>query len=119
MFTDPEIVTVGMTEEEAAKAGVEPAIGEVPVQTNDRALTLDDAEGFVRTVVDAENGLLLGAAVAAPDASELIAELALAVEMGASGTDVVSTIHTHPTLAETVCEAVMNATDHAIHATGH
>ncbi|MFB6139355.1 MAG: dihydrolipoyl dehydrogenase [Halosimplex sp.] len=115
VFTDPEIGTVGMTEAEAAEAGFDPVVGQFPLRANGRALTLDEDEGFVRVVGDDESGFLLGAQVVAPEASELIAELALAVEMGAQLEDVAATIHTHPTLSEAVGEACANALGKAIH----
>ncbi len=116
VFTDPEVGTVGMTEAEAEEAGYETVVGEVPLRTNGRALTLAETDGFVRVVADDEMGYLLGAQVVAPEASELIAELALAVEVGATLDDVAATIHTHPTLSEAVKEAAMAARGHAIHA---
>jgi len=115
VFTDPEIGTVGMTEAEAAEAGFDPVVGQFPLRANGRALTLGEDEGFVRVVGDDDSGFLLGAQVVAPEASELIAELAVAVEMGAQLEDVAATIHTHPTLSEAVGEACANALGKAIH----
>ncbi|WP_225332866.1 dihydrolipoyl dehydrogenase [Halomicrobium urmianum] len=115
VFTDPEVGTVGMTEAEAEEAGFDPIVGEMPMRASGRAMTLDERDGFVRVVADAETEFLLGAQVVAPEASELIAELALAVEMGATLEDVAGTIHTHPTLSEAVREAVLDATGDAVH----
>jgi dihydrolipoamide dehydrogenase len=115
VFTDPEIATVGMTADEAAEAGFEPVTGQMPMNASGRALTLNDPEGFVRVVADEETEFVLGAQIVAPEASELIAEFALAIEMGAQLEDVASTVHTHPTLAEASMEAVMNARGEAIH----
>ena len=115
VFTDPEIATVGLTEAEAAESGFDPVVGEVPLRSSGRALTLDEREGFVR-VVAAEAGFLLGAQTVAPEASELIGELGLAVEMGATLEDVAGTVHTHPTLSESVGEAAEAALSRAIHA---
>ncbi|WP_254832290.1 dihydrolipoyl dehydrogenase [Haloglomus salinum] len=115
VFTDPEIATVGMTEAEAEEAGFEPVVGQMPMNASGRALTLNDPEGFVRVVADEESEFILGAQIVAPEASELIAEFALAIEMGARLEDVASTVHTHPTLAEASMEAVMNARGEAIH----
>jgi len=115
VFTDPEIATVGVTESEAAEAGFEPAVGEMPFRASGRALTTGETEGFVRIVADAESGFVLGGEVVGPEASELIAEVALAVELGATLEDVAGTIHTHPTLAEAVKEAAENAQGRAIH----
>jgi len=115
VFTDPEIATVGMTEAEAEDEGFEPAVGQFPFRASGRALTTNHADGFVRVVADEPSGFLLGAQIVGPEASELIAELGFAVEMGATLEDVASTIHTHPTLGEAVMEAAENALGHAIH----
>ena len=115
VFTEPEIGTVGMTEAEAEEAGFEPLVGEFPFRASGRALTTGESDGFVRLVADAEEGFVLGGQVVGPEASELIAEIGLAVEMGATVEDVASTIHTHLTLSESVMEAAENALGHAIH----
>jgi dihydrolipoamide dehydrogenase len=116
VFTDPEIGTVGMTATEAEEAGFDPVVGQVPLRSNGRALTLDEREGFVRVVADADSEFLLGAQLVAPEASEVLAELGLAVEMGATLEDIAGTIHTHPTLSESVMEATESAIGQAIHA---
>ncbi|GAB7094525.1 dihydrolipoyl dehydrogenase [Halolamina litorea] len=115
VFTDPEIATVGMTEAEAEEAGFEPKIGQFPFRASGRALSTGESEGFVRIVAEQEADFVLGAQIVGPEASELIAELTLAIEMGATLEDVASTVHTHPTLAEAVMEAAENANDEAIH----
>jgi dihydrolipoamide dehydrogenase len=115
VFTDPEIGTVGMTEAEAEDAGFEPAVGEMPFNASGRAMTTGHTEGFARIVADEETGFVLGGQIVGPEASELIAEVALAVEMGATLEDVAATVHTHPTLAEAVMEAAENACGQAIH----
>jgi dihydrolipoamide dehydrogenase len=115
VFTDPEIGTVGMTEAEAEEAGFDPVVGRMPMGASGRALTLGETHGFVRVVADGDAGFVLGAQIVGPEASELIAEFGLAIEMGATLEDVAATIHTHPTLAEAVMEAAMNARGEAIH----
>jgi len=115
VFTEPEIATVGLTEDEAFEEGFDPVVGKFPFRASGRALTADESDGFVRVVADAESEFLLGAQIVGPDASELIAEVALAIELGARLEDVASTIHTHPTLAEAVMEACENARGEAIH----
>jgi len=115
VFTDPEVATVGLTEAEAEAAGFDPLVGEMPLRASGRALTLDETDGFVRVVAEADAGFVLGAQIVAPEASELIAEVALAIEMGARLEDVAGTIHTHPTLSEAVFEAAENARGRAIH----
>lgn len=115
VFTDPEIGTVGMTEAEAEAAGFEPAVGKFRFGANGRALTTGRKDGFVRIVADEATGFVLGAQIVGPEASELVAELGLAVEMGATLEDLAGTIHTHPTLSESVMEAAEHALGHAIH----
>jgi dihydrolipoamide dehydrogenase len=115
VFTDPEIGTVGTTEAEAAEAGFEPVVGEMSFQASGRALTLGEPDGFVRVVADADSEFLLGAQIVGPEASELVAEMGLAIEMGATLEDVAATVHTHPTLSEAVMEAAANARGEAIH----
>ena len=115
VFTDPEIGTVGMTASEAEEAGFDPVVGEMPLRASGRALSLDEREGFVRVVADSEAGFILGAQIVSPEASELVAELALAVELGATLEDVAATIHIHPTLGEAVHEAVKGARGESIH----
>lgn len=77
-------------------------------------LTLDESAGFVRVVADAESGFILGGQIVGPDASEMITELALAIEMGATIEDIAATVHVHPTLSEAVHEAVNGAVGHSI-----
>jgi dihydrolipoamide dehydrogenase len=115
VFTDPEIGTVGMTESGAREAGFDPVVGEFRLRASGRALTLRETDGFVRVVGDADSGAVLGGQVVAPEASELIAEIALAVETGATLSDLGGTVHTHPTLSESVMEAAKNALGRAIH----
>jgi len=115
VFTDPEIATVGMTEREASEAGFSPVVGQMPLRASGRAMTLDDTDGFVRVVADEETGFVLGGQIVAPEASELIAELALAVEMGATVADVAATVHVHPSLSEAVQEAAKGVGGEAIH----
>ncbi|SDJ68297.1 dihydrolipoamide dehydrogenase [Halovenus aranensis] len=115
VFTDPEIGTVGMTEAEAEEAGFDPITGQMPLRASGRALSLNEKEGFVRVVADGESGFILGAQIVGPEASELVAELTLAIEMGATLEDVAQTIHVHPTLSEAVHEAVKGAKGESIH----
>jgi dihydrolipoamide dehydrogenase len=115
VFTDPEIGNVGMTEAEAEDAGFDPVVGQMPLRASGRALSLNDTEGFVRVVADSDSGFLLGAQIVGPEASELVAELTLAIELGATLEDVAATIHIHPTLSEAVHEAVKGAQGHSIH----
>jgi dihydrolipoamide dehydrogenase len=115
VFTDPEIGTVGMTEAEAEDAGFEPVTGKYFFRGNGRALTAAETDGFVRVVADEPTGFVLGGQIVGPEASELIQELTLAIEMGATLEDLGSTIHTHPTLSEAIMEAAEAARGAAIH----
>jgi dihydrolipoamide dehydrogenase len=115
VFTDPEIATVGMTEAEAEDEGFDPVVGEMPLRASGRALSMGESDGFVRIVADEASGIVLGGQLVGPNASELVAEVALAVEMSATLEDVAGTVHTHPTLAEAVMEAAENAQGQAIH----
>ncbi|SEV80441.1 dihydrolipoyl dehydrogenase [Natrinema salifodinae] len=115
VFTDPEIGTVGLTEAEAAAAGYDPVVGTMPLRASGRALTLGESDGFVRLVADAETGFVLGGQAVAPEASELIGELGLAIELGARLEDLGGTVHAHPTLSEAVMEAAENARERTIH----
>jgi dihydrolipoamide dehydrogenase len=104
-----------MTAAEAEEAGFEPVVGQMPLRANGRALSVNEREGFVRVVADDDAGFVLGAQIVGPEASELIAEAALAVELGATLEDVASTIHVHPTLSEAVHEAAMGAEGDSLH----
>jgi len=115
VFTDPEVGTVGLTEAEAEAEGFEPVVGEFRFRGSGRAMTTNHTEGFVRLVADEETGFVLGGQIVGPEASELVAEVALAVEMGATLEDVAATVHTHPTLAEATMEAAEHALGQAIH----
>ena len=115
VFTDPEIGTVGVTEGEAEAEGFDPVVGQMPFQASGRALSLGEDDGFVRIVADGDTGFVLGAQIVGPEAAELVAEVGLAIEMGARLEDVAATIHTHPTLSEAVGEAAANARGEAVH----
>jgi dihydrolipoamide dehydrogenase len=105
VFTDPEVAWCGLTESEAQRTGRAVTIGRFPWAASGRAVTLGRSDGLTKLVADAESGRLLGAGIVGPGAGELIAEPALAVEAGLLAEDLALTIHTHPTLSETVMEA--------------
>ncbi|MES3516310.1 MAG: dihydrolipoyl dehydrogenase [Natronomonas sp.] len=115
VFTDPEIGSVGLSEAEAEAEGFDPVVGEMPLRASGRALTLDDTDGFVRIVADSETEFVLGGRIVGPEAAELIAEIGLAIEMGARLEDITATVHVHPTLSEAIAEAAANARGEAIH----
>ena len=114
-FTDPEIVTAGLSPGEAKEAGYDIKIGVFPFQANGRAMTLEREDGFVRAVARADNHLLLGLQGVGAGISELSASFSLALEMGARLEDVAGTIHAHPTQSEGLLEAALKALGHAIH----
>jgi dihydrolipoamide dehydrogenase len=115
IFTDPEVAFAGLSEEEARAKGYDPIVGKFAFGALGRALAIDRAEGFVKVVADRESKLLLGVTIAGPEASDLIAEATLALEMGAYLEDVALTIHAHPTLPEAFMEACKAAMGEAIH----
>ncbi|HTR54057.1 MAG TPA: dihydrolipoyl dehydrogenase [Kofleriaceae bacterium] len=116
VFTDPEIATTGLTEDEAkAKGRVQLKVGKFPFAALGRALSVNDTEGFVKVVADAKTGELLGLHIVGNGASDLISEGALAIEMGAVADDLRLTIHPHPTLSEAVMEAAAAALGEAVH----
>lgn len=100
IFTDPEISTVGLTEEGARAAGIEPVVGRFPFAASGRAVTLGQRDGFVKVVAARDDGRLLGVHIVGPEAAELIHAAALALEMGAQAEDLALTVHPHPTLSE-------------------
>lgn len=114
-FTDPEIVCVGLSPEEAKRAGVETRIGLFPFAANGRAMTRHGEQGFVRIVAQAGTNLVLGVQAVGSGVSELSAAFGLAIEMGARLEDIAGTIHAHPTLGEGFQEAALKALGHAIH----
>jgi dihydrolipoamide dehydrogenase len=101
-YTDPEVAWVGVTETEAKAAGVKYGKGSFPWVASGRSLSLGRDEGMTKLLFDEATHRLIGAAAVGPNAGELIAETALAVEMGADATDIGLTVHPHPTLSETV-----------------
>lgn len=116
VFTDPEIAAAGMTEEECkAKGFTELKASRFPFAANGRAVSLMEADGFVKIIADAKNNVVLGVHIVGPEASNLISEAALAIEMGATLEDIAMTIHPHPTLGETMMESAEMALGHAIH----
>jgi dihydrolipoamide dehydrogenase len=114
-FTDPEIVTVGLSPEAARQAGREVRVASFPFQANGRALTLGAEDGFVRVTARADNHLVLGIAAVGAGVSELAGSFALALEMGARLEDIGGTIHAHPTLGEAFHEASLRALGEALH----
>jgi dihydrolipoamide dehydrogenase len=104
-YTDPEIAWVGVTEAEAKAQSLKYGIGKFPWAASGRALGNDRSEGFTKLIFDQASRRIIGAGITGPQAGDLIAECALAIEMGAEAGDIGLTIHPHPTLSETVAMA--------------
>lgn len=115
VFTDPEIAWAGLTEQEATEAGYDIKIGKFPWAASGRCTTLDRKDGLTKIIADQATGRVLGVGLTGPGAGEMIAEGALAVEMGATVEDLAMTIHPHPTLSETVMEAAEAWLGHCTH----
>ncbi|OBZ95096.1 dihydrolipoamide dehydrogenase [Pararhizobium polonicum] len=114
-FTDPEIVTAGLSPDEARAQGYEIRVGLFPFNANGRAMTMLSEDGFVRIVARADSNLVLGVQAVGAGVSELSSAFALAIEMGARLEDIAATIHAHPTRSEGFQEAAMKALGHALH----
>jgi len=115
VFTDPEIASVGLTEDQARERGHDVATGRFPFIASGRALSLMETEGFVQVVADRGTDAVLGVHMVGPEVTELVAEAALAIETGARVADLTRTIHAHPTLPETLFEAAEAVHDRAVH----
>jgi dihydrolipoamide dehydrogenase len=115
IFSDPEIATAGISAPEAEKAGRKIKVGKFPFAALGRAIANADTDGFVKVVIDAESTEVLGIHAVGNGASDIIAEAALAIEMGALADDVGLTVHAHPTLPEAIMEACKASLGEAIH----
>ena len=104
-YTDPEVAWVGVTENEAKAAGVKYGKGVFPWAASGRSLSLGRDEGLTKVLFDEATDRIIGAGIVGPNAGDLIAEAALAIEIGADAADIGLTIHPHPTLSETVAMA--------------
>ena len=114
-FTDPEIVTAGLSPDEARAQGYDIRVGLFPFNANGRAMTTQSEDGFVRAVARADTNLLLGLQAVGAGVSELSSAFSLALEMGARLEDIAGTIHAHPTRSEGLQEAALKALGHALH----
>ena len=104
-YTDPEVAWVGVTELEAKAEGLDYGVAKIPWAASGRALSLGRDEGFTKLLFDKQTERVIGGAIVGPSAGDLIAEIGLAIEMGADAEDLALTIHPHPTLSETVAMA--------------
>ncbi len=115
IYTTPEVASVGLTEEAAKASGRKVKVGKFPFMGNARAKALFQAEGFVKLIADAETDRVLGCHIIGPNAGEMIHEVCVAMEFGASAQDIALTCHAHPTCSEAVREAALACGDGAIH----
>lgn len=115
VYTDPEIASVGLSEEDARDAGYDVQVGTFPLGANSKALTYGERTGFVKVVGEERYGEVLGLHIFAPHASDLIHEGALALALEATVDEFIATIHGHPTQAEAVREAMLELRDGALH----
>jgi dihydrolipoamide dehydrogenase len=115
VFTEPEIATAGLSKDEAEAKGHKVHVGKFPFSALGRAMAIDETKGFVKVIIDADDERVLGVAIVGPEASNLISEAALAIEMGAYAPDIGLTVHPHPTLGEALMEAAKHAVGEAIH----
>lgn len=115
IFTDPEIASVGLSLDEAKAAGFDAVEGKFPFGASGRAMSLNETDGWVKVIGDKHTDKLLGVHMIGPEVTELVAEAALAIEMGATVSDLASTIHAHPTLPEAMMEAAEAVHSMAVH----
>lgn len=115
VFTDPELAWCGLTEAEAKEKGIQFEVAKFPWSASGRALSFDRTDGVTKIIGDANTNRVLGVGICGAGAGELIAEAALAIEMGATVEDIAETIHPHPTLSETIMEAADAYYGHATH----
>ena len=115
VYIEPEAASVGLTEEQCKAQGLDYKVGKFPMSANGKALILNGGEGLVKIIAGKKYGEILGMHIIGPRATDLISEGALAIRMGASVEDLITTIHSHPTVSEAVREAALNVEKRAIH----
>jgi dihydrolipoamide dehydrogenase len=115
VYTDPEVATVGLSEEEAKAAGYTIKVGKFPLMASGRARTMNETDGLIKLIGDAKTDALLGMHIVAPQAESLIGEGVIALEMGATVEDIGLSIHPHPTLTESIMDAAEAMHNKAIH----
>ena len=114
-YCQPQVASVGLTERAAKDAGKSFKVGKFPFQASGKAQAVGETEGFVKLIIAEPHGEILGAHIIGPEATELIAELGLAINLEATHEEIEATIHAHPTLSESVHEATGAAFNLAIH----
>lgn len=114
-YCHPEVASIGLTEEKCKEEGLDYRVGKFPFAASGRALAVAESEGFVKIIFDKKHGEILGAHIIGVGATELIAEMGLAMNLEATNEEIEGTIHAHPTLAEAIHEATGEAFGHAVH----
>jgi len=115
IYTSPEVATVGKTEEQLKSLGIKYKVGKFPFIANSRAKAINEPEGFVKILADEKTDKILGVHMIGPHVGEIIGEIAVAMEFGASSEDIARTCHAHPTFSEAVKEAALSIDKRAIH----
>ena len=115
IYTSPEVASVGKTEEQLNDKKINFKVGKFPFMANSRAKAIDEPEGFVKILADATSDKVLGVHIIGPHAGEMIAEMAIAMEFGASSEDIARTCHAHPTFSEAIKEAALSVEKRQIH----
>lgn len=114
-YCQPQVASVGLTEQKAKEQGYEIKVGKFPFMASGKAFAIGEREGFVKIIFDSKYGEILGAHIIGSEATEMIAEVTLARSLGATGESLIKTVHAHPTLSESIMEAAANAYGEAIH----
>ena len=115
IYTSPEVASVGKTEQQLIKDKVKYKVGKFPFIANSRAKVINETEGFVKILVEEKTDKILGAHIVGPHAGDMIAEIVLAMEFGASSEDIARTSHAHPTYSEAIKEAALAVDKRPIH----
>ena len=115
VYTTPEVATVGKTEEQLKENQIAYKVGKFSFMANSRAKAINEAEGFVKILADSKTDKVLGVHMIGPHAGEMIAEMSLAMEFGASSEDIARTCHAHPTFSEAIKEAALAVDKRTIH----
>ena len=115
IYTSPEVASVGKTEEDLKKLNINYKVGKFPFAANSRAKAIDEPSGFVKMLADSKTDRVLGVHIIGPHAGELIAEMAIAMEFGASSEDIARTCHAHPTFSEAIKESALSVEKRQIH----
>jgi len=115
IYTFPEVASVGKTEEQLKDSNTKYKVGKFPFMANSRAKAINEPQGFVKILADEKTDKVLGAHIIGPNAGEMIAEIGIAMEFGASSEDIARTCHAHPTFSEAIKEAALSVDKRPIH----